>query len=657
MKANSKWLVALLMLLMMYGLFVSTGTAQVGAQTAQKSAKAQTSRTPSAGRPVILSGEVQAVGAQSIVVPPSNSSPVVIRFFVPEGASVKKGDVVLRIDVSGGSQNETQITQQLEQARARAAKDISNFRVAVVDAELALATAVATTTKAAVDAKLPKQFVSALDFDRYQNEAKRTAADQVQKQNALSAAKVVLSNAEQDARAEQQKLGIELAFASSVKARSEVIAEVDGVVTHGFSEWRGRRIDEGESAMPGNEAGKVVAGDQREVIAYALEADRVYLQTGQAVALFVDALFGKRLDAEINEISQSPETRAVWGSGRYFRIRIALKPEQALGLVPGMSVRVEPLTQVQAADISTAPKPSSLSLEGEVSARVKSSIAPPAIKDVWQYTLVMLAPEGSLVKKGQPVAIFDGTAVQNNLSEKTRKLDEVQKQLRQLDLSHAEADKQNAIASAEAKANLERAERKADQPAELIKRVDYDKLVIERKLASTTLNLTVQKEALQQLARAAERREKQVELQLLEAEIATLQTAQKQLSVTPANDGIVIHGQAFNGDKFTTGSQVFQGLAVASVADAATLRVDALVPEADADLVRIGQSATIRFGTAGASLNAKVVGIGNVFRRKGRTQPTIVRDLQLDFAEGSRLPAELKPGLAVQITIHLERKT
>ena len=46
----------------------------------------------------VLTGEVRSVGAQQIITPQSNSAPVVIRYFVPEGAAVKAGDVVLRID-------------------------------------------------------------------------------------------------------------------------------------------------------------------------------------------------------------------------------------------------------------------------------------------------------------------------------------------------------------------------------------------------------------------------------------------------------------------------------------------------------------------------------------------------------------------------------
>jgi multidrug resistance efflux pump len=616
-------------------------------------AQAPSAQAPSApARDVILTGEVEAADAQLIIVPPSQNSPVVIRYFVPEGQAVKKGDVVLRID---GSQQQSAllIQQQLEQAKARAAKDIGLLQVAYIDAEIALAAAQSAMQKAAVDEKLPKQFLSALDFDRYQNEAERTRQDVKQKQQALAAASVGLSNAGADADAEQKKLAIELAYSKSLQARAEVIAQVDGIVVHGFSEWRGRRVDEGESVHVGTEAGRVVSGSRPSIVAYALEADRVYLREQQPVSVFVDALAYQRFDAVISSISPSPETRAVWGQGRYFKVRIDLETGQTANLVPGMSVRVEPRQQALSPVTVAASRGTQVALDGEIGAAIKSAIAPPSIRDIWQYTLVMLAPEGTLVRKGQPVAVFDGKSVRDKLSEKQRKQDEVQKQLRQLELSHAEAEKQSEIATAEARAALEKASRKAAQPAELIKRVDYDKLVIEQKLATGLLRLAEQKQVAQAAARSAERKEKQVELALANEEIAELEKALQQLSVKPGNDGIVIHGQAFNGDKFTTGSQVYQGLAVASVADARTLRVDATVAEADAGLLAIGQSATVRYGNAGASLPAKISALGAVFRRKGRTQPVIVRDVTLSFESGATLPLELKPGLAVQISVAL----
>ena len=73
---------------------------------------------------VVLTGEVRAVDAQQILTPQSNSSPVVIRYYVPEGERVKKGDVVLRIDPGQSASRIPELELQIEQTQAKDAKDI-----------------------------------------------------------------------------------------------------------------------------------------------------------------------------------------------------------------------------------------------------------------------------------------------------------------------------------------------------------------------------------------------------------------------------------------------------------------------------------------------------------------------------------------------------
>src|SRR3546814_16824082 len=68
---------------------------------------------------VVLTGEVRATDAQGIYTPFSNSSPVVIRFFVPEGEHVKKGEPVLRIDPGQAASQLPELDAQIEQAQAR----------------------------------------------------------------------------------------------------------------------------------------------------------------------------------------------------------------------------------------------------------------------------------------------------------------------------------------------------------------------------------------------------------------------------------------------------------------------------------------------------------------------------------------------------------
>lgn len=79
-------------------------------------------------RPLLLTGVVDALDSQAILVPPSNSSPVVLRNYVEEGAVVKAGEVVLSIE----GQDAASIAQQrieAEQAVARAEKDTAELEV------------------------------------------------------------------------------------------------------------------------------------------------------------------------------------------------------------------------------------------------------------------------------------------------------------------------------------------------------------------------------------------------------------------------------------------------------------------------------------------------------------------------------------------------
>src|SRR3546814_1466647 len=77
---------------------------------------------------VVLTGEVRATDAQVIYTPFSNSSPVVIRFFVPEGEHVKKGEPVLRIDPGQAASQLPELDAQIEQAQATAAKTLAELR-------------------------------------------------------------------------------------------------------------------------------------------------------------------------------------------------------------------------------------------------------------------------------------------------------------------------------------------------------------------------------------------------------------------------------------------------------------------------------------------------------------------------------------------------
>lgn len=604
-------------------------------------------------RPVLVAGEVVSTTAQQIIVPPSDSSPVVLRTFVDEGTRVAAGDVLLRIDAGDSATRISSLEVQRDTALATAAKDVADLEVLAVEADIALAEAEAAAETARLDGSVPRSQRSPLDYDRFQAEAERTARDAESKRRASAAAHEAVARRREDGALEVRKIEFDLAFARAEARVAEVRARAPGVVVHGFSDWRGRRYAEGESAYPGASVGQVI-GDEPGigVRAWALEADRLYLAEGQAVDVRFDALPGRAARGRIRSIGAAPEVRAAWGSGRYHPIEVDLAPGHGLALSPGMSVLLEPAAEgaAPAAAVPTAGAPATTVLEGELVSRVSFVIAPPTVRGVWSYNLATLLPEGTSVGPGQPVAIFSSSDVETRLPQRRSSLAEKGSARQKLTLDHAEATRADAIDVAEATSNAEKARRKAEQPRDLIGRIDYDRLVVARTLAERRVGLAAQRRDARARARAAEARRLDAEIAQLKAEADELEAAMAALAVAAPHGGVVLHRAQFNGEKFAPGASVFVGLAVAEVADPASIEVQAAVPEALSLAIVVGQRARVRVGADGQSHEARVVSLGQVYRTRSRTQPTIVRDATLAFEP---MPKGLKPGSAVQVEIDL----
>jgi len=602
--------------------------------------------SPPPHRPVLLTGEVIAIDSQLLFVPPSNNAPVLLRNFVDEGTIVKKGDLVLRIEAKESnsvSQNEI----EFDQARAKANREVADLAVKAVEAEKAFLNAEAALKKARVDAAVPRSQLSALDFDRYQGEHERTQRDLVLKKKAFDNANEAVARRQADGELEAKKLLFNLLYLKALLAEAEVRATRDGVVVHGYNEWRGERCDEGTSAFPGNTAGQILGSGQMQVRAWALEADRPFLAEDQGVRLGFDALPGVTLIAKIARIASAPQSRNAWGSGRYFQVDIELPATHNAKLVPGMSVIIEP-GQDRLHDIALPVPmlPKELKLEGEIASRQSVAISTPEIPEVWQFNLAQLAPEGAMINAGEPIATFEAPDLGTKLDTKQSTLKEKERALEKLKLDHAEATKASDIDVSQAQSEAEKAARKASQPKDQIRRVDYDKLIIDRELTAQLAELATRQRTAQATAREAERRALELEIAQLQDAIAQLSKGLASLAVKAKRPGLVLYRSQFSGEKFAVGSQVWMGLSVATLADSDQLIVNATVPEAQAIAVQVGQRARVSIPSANLSIGARVKSLGLTYHIKSRTQPIIVRDVQLEF---DATPKGVKPGAAVQI--------
>ncbi|MFD1297865.1 MULTISPECIES: HlyD family secretion protein [Lysobacter] len=290
-----------------------------------------------------------------------------------------------------------------------------------------------------------------------------------------------------------------------------------------------------------------------------------------------------------------------------------------------------------------------LRVDGEVYARRTSALMPPSVERMWQFNITQLATDGAPVKRGQQVISFDSSDVIKQLTEKQSQLKEKHSELEKLDLELAERQRSERLATSEAQAALDKAQRKTQQPAELIAGIEYRKLVVARAQMERKMALAQRRETLSAEQRRQERRLLAAERAQLQADVDRLQRSLGALNVIAPRDGLMMHRSNFEGEKYDVGSQVWVGQTVAEIPDMSTLAVRAELPERDLQKVSVGAPVRIVVeGGAGSVLRGHIASVGRAVRSKSQVQPVPVLDLDVQL-DDPRAP--LRPGQAVRVEI------
>ena len=605
---------------------------------------------------VVLTGEVRTDGAQPIYTPPSNSSPVVLRFYLPDGTVVKKGDPLLRIDAGQAAAQLRTLQDQIETARATAERDIADTKLKQLDAELALVDAVAKRDTAAVDAAIPRELLSALDYDRYHGALDSAEHELALKRSDFDAAREAVARRRQDAALEVKKLEEQLIYNQSMVDAATVTADMDGVLVHAFQSFRigsdnsgNGRFEEGSSSYPGTKVGEVVARGGHTVRAWALAPEHRDLAIDQTVRLDFDALPGRSANGHIRAISGATEEKPEWGDGRYYAIDIALdKTAEQLPLLPGMSVRVD----TEPGD--TPPMPATatsgtLRADGEIRPLDSVVISPPEVQNLWMMNVTQMAEDGSEVKQGEPIVVFAGGDLLQQLPARQSELKEKQRAQEKLRMELADRARTTHLATEQARADADKATRKAEQPPDYVPGVEYKKLVIDRARTQQRLQLMTQREQVDAVARAAEQNQADIAVAQLERTVDELQQSVASLTVTAPRDGLFLHRSEWDGSKIDTGSQVWRGQSVAEIPDMNSLMVLASLPERDLERVRVGQPVhVVLTGGASSRFPGRIESMGTSIHSKSRVEPVPVIDLRIAIEPGA---AKLKPGQPVRVDI------
>ncbi len=282
-------------------------------------------------------------------------------------------------------------------------------------------------------------------------------------------------------------------------------------------------------------------------------------------------------------------------------------------------------------------------------------IGPPPIERVWQFKIVMMAPEGSKVAQGEPILAFDASELQKKLIDKKEESaeasEELAKRRHQLAVDHQDDE----LAIAQAEAALRKADLKADVPSDIVAGRDLEIARLNRKededkvaaLKSRLRNAEIAGKAeLSALADVASEAARQV---------AELERDIPRMQVVAPRSGTVIYvsGPTNGGDKYKVGDSVWRGAKILELPDLSEMRGDGFVDEVDAGRLRPGQEVTLHLDAhPEVEYRGRVLSVARTFVRESRTKPRRVVHLKISIKDGQE--AGFRPGMRFSGAIEVE---
>jgi HlyD family secretion protein len=300
---------------------------------------------------------------------------------------------------------------------------------------------------------------------------------------------------------------------------------------------------------------------------------------------------------------------------------------------------------------------SGIDITGTLAAVDSGNFGPPQIGDTWDFKISMLAPEGTDIKKGQPVMAFDASELRKRLDEKSAEAEQARKEIekKRADLALRREDERLQLADAEAR--VRKAELKLERPTDIIsvkerKEIELDFVVA--KSEAKTIRMRI--ESLERAANA--------EIALLTSKqqhaaaiVKETQDGIQKMTVIAPRNGTIVYVTNWRGDKKKVGDSVWRMERVVEIPDLARMMARGEVDESDAGKVAVGQRVTL---TLDAHPDEELHGTiketaRTVQRAAGST--TKLKVLRVDIVLDKSDPAKMRPGMRFHGTVELSRAT
>jgi HlyD family secretion protein len=294
-----------------------------------------------------------------------------------------------------------------------------------------------------------------------------------------------------------------------------------------------------------------------------------------------------------------------------------------------------------------------LVLSGELKAARSTVINAPNIRSSFSNNVTFLAPEGSIVRKGERIVEFDDSSLLSNKSEAERTLDEAKLSIekKKADLEADRCDLLNTLAQAES--NLKQDELYGKISKDLLPGNTYQKYQLN--VTKSKLSVQKAKEQLDNFEKSYASQMALVEISRSQAEInlKKIESDMLLLKIDAPQDGILIYGDNWTSNrKIQPGDSLFPGMETASLPDLSSMQVVGYVYDTEYSSLAPDMRCSITLDALpDFKVDGKIVSLTSVASRKSfaTTKKVFQTIVQMDKVD----PTIMKPGMTARVRIPL----
>ena len=280
----------------------------------------------------------------------------------------------------------------------------------------------------------------------------------------------------------------------------------------------------------------------------------------------------------------------------------------------------------------------SLNETGTVDAKRAVTLTAPRIRGL---QITWLAPEGSMVKKGDPIIKFDATQQIADLADN-------QSDLKIKEAALERAKQEHTIQEKQLNLDLEKAVRNYDE-----KKHDAPRIAEEARLEKELAQLNY-KAKLDQLQADVDKAE--VEVHRARDKVNLSQRELDQMTMNAPIPGMVVYLEIWKGSsesKVQEGDSPWPGQGLVNLPDLSEMIVKTSVSEVDASKVDTGQAVRITLDAfPGHVYQGEVIKKGTLARKKDPNSKINVFDIEVAVLNGDE---RLKPGMSAQARIVISK--